>query len=53
MAKQIKQQLRIYLRPSALEKAAARSAVTGLNMSEAIEQIIGEADNAIDRQKSK
>jgi hypothetical protein len=53
MAKQIKQQLRIYLRPSALEKAATRSAQSGLNMSETIEQIIGEADNAIYKQKNE
>ena len=46
MPTQHKQQIRIYLRPSALAKAAERSANTGLNLSEAIEQIINEADNA-------
>jgi len=46
MPEQHKQQIRIYLRPSALVKAAERSAITGLNLSEAIEQIINEADNA-------
>ena len=48
MPTQHKQQIRIYLRPSALAKAAERSAVTGLNLSEAIEQIINGADNAND-----
>jgi hypothetical protein len=46
MPEQHKQQIRIYLRPSALAKAAERSAITGLNLSEAIEQIIIGADNA-------
>ena len=46
MPVQHKQQIRIYLRPSALTKAAERSAITGLNLSEAIEQIINGADNA-------
>jgi hypothetical protein len=46
MPEQHKQQIRIYLRPSALAKAAERSAITGLNLSEAIEQIINGADNA-------
>ena len=46
MPEQHKQQIRIYLRPSALAKAAERSANTGLNLSEAIEQIINGADNA-------
>ena len=46
MPEQHKQQIRIYLRPSALAKASERSASTGLNLSEAIEQIINEADNA-------
>ena len=48
MQEQHKQQIRIYLRPSALAKAAEHSANTGLNLSEAIEQIINEADNAND-----
>ena len=42
MTKQHKQQIRIYLRPSALAKAVERSDNTGLNLSEAIEQIINE-----------
>jgi|TARA_B110000046_G_C12846724_1_gene335966 hypothetical protein len=46
MPTQHKQQIRIYLRPTALAKAAERSALTGLNLSEAIEQIIIGADNA-------
>jgi hypothetical protein len=46
MLTQHKQQIRIYLRPTALAKAAERSALTGLNLSEAIEQIIIGADNA-------
>ena len=46
MPEQHKQQIRIYLRPSALGKPAERSAITGLNLSEAIEQIINGADNA-------
>ena len=46
MPEQHKQQIRIYLRPNALAKAAERSATTGLNLSEAIEQIINGADNA-------
>ena len=46
MLTQHKQQIRIYLRPIALAKAAERSALTGLNLSEAIEQIIIGADNA-------
>ena len=46
MPEQHKRQIRIYLRPSALAKAAERSAITGLNLSEAIERIINEADNA-------
>ena len=46
MPTQHKQQIRIYLRPSALEKAAERSAITGLSLSEAIEQIINGTDNA-------
>ena len=37
-----KQQIRIYLRPSALAKVVERSDNTGLNLSEAIEQIINE-----------
>jgi len=49
MPEQHKQQIRIYLRPSALAKAAERSAATGLNLSEAIEQIINGADNANDK----
>ena len=46
MPTQHKQQIRIYLRPSALAKAAGRSAITGLNLGEAIEEIINGADNA-------
>ena len=46
MPEQHKQQIRIYLRPNALAKATERSATTGLNLSEAIEQIIIGADNA-------
>ena len=46
MPEQHKQQISIYLRPSALAKASERSASTGLNLSEAIEQIINGADNA-------
>ena len=46
MLTQHKQQIRIYLRPNALAKAAERSATTGLNLSEAIEQIINGADRA-------
>ena len=48
MPEQHKQQIRIYLRPSALAKAKERSTSTGLNLSEAIEQIINGADNAND-----
>ena len=46
MPEQQKQQIRIYLRPSALAKAKERSTSTGLNLSEAIEQIINGADRA-------
>ena len=52
MPEQHKQQIRIYLRPSALAKAAERSAITGLNLSEAIEQIINGADNASNPRQS-
>jgi macrodomain Ter protein organizer (MatP/YcbG family) len=53
MPTQHKQQIRIYLRPSALAKAAERSANTGLNLSEAIEQIINGADNASNSDNQK
>ena len=47
MTKQIKTQIRIYLREEALQKASERAASTGKNISETIEQfILEEADNA-------
>lgn len=47
MNQQIKTQIRIYLRDEALQKASERSASTGKNISETIEQfIMDEADNA-------
>ena len=47
MTKQIKTQIRIYLREEALQKASDRAASTGKNISETIEHfIMEEADNA-------
>jgi hypothetical protein len=53
MPEQQKQQIRIYLRPSALAKAVERSDNTGLNLSEAIEQIINGTDNASNSDNQK
>ena len=47
MTKQIKTQIRIYLRDEALQKASDQAASTGKNISETIEHfIMEEADNA-------
>ena len=47
MTKQIKTQIRIYLRDEAIQKASEQAASTGKNISETIEQfIMDEADNA-------
>ena len=47
MTKQIKTQIRIYLREEALQKASEQAAATGKNISETIEHfIMEEADNA-------
>jgi len=43
MTERIKQAIRIYLRPEALRLASIKSAQTGKNMSETIEQLIKEA----------
>ena len=48
MTERIKQAIRIYLRPEALRLASIKSAQTGKNMSETIEQLIKEAHFADD-----
>jgi hypothetical protein len=46
MNEQIKTQLRIYLTPKALAVAVNKQKLTGYSMSQSIEQLIIEADNA-------
>ena len=46
MNEQIKIQLRIYLTPKALAVAVKKQKLTGYSMSQSIEQLIIEADNA-------
>jgi hypothetical protein len=46
MNEQIKTQLRIYLTPEALAVAVKKQKLTGYSMSQSIEQLIIEADNA-------
>ena len=48
MTERIKQTIRIYLRPEVLRLASIKSAQTGKNMSETIEQLIKEAHFADD-----
>lgn len=48
MTERIKQAIRIYLRPEALRLASIKSAQTGKNMSETIEELIKEAHFADD-----
>jgi hypothetical protein len=46
MEERKKHRLRIYLRPNVLREVTIRAERTGQNISETIEQIIGEAHNA-------
>ena len=46
MNEQIKTQLRIYLMPEALAVAVKKQKLTGYSLSQSIEQLIIEADNA-------